>query len=186
MSADNLAMPWPRYLRDDSAIILLEAAADVIDHDGPVPVSVTLARAGAQFFADAVRRIRGERALFALGRSMEEQTKVPGRAKWLTSLVLESSNSIKHSNRDGEAAEVALSHDLASLLIFCAMGDLFIATGKVSEKLQSFRRHQVAKLHGALGANPARGLTFREAIPKLQEAVARWQAEQAAKVRPLT
>src|SRR4051812_30615828 len=110
---------WKDFNRENCAIEMLEAAAETIEAGGSVPVAITLARAGAQFFADRARAVRGSSILFALDAAARSTFGANAHVETFADIVLGPSNAIKHANRPAEPEMVSLSMDVAAMQVFC-------------------------------------------------------------------
>ena len=85
-------------------------------------------------------------ALFALADALEAGGAPAGTAKGFRSVLRNRAGSIRHDNRPGQTDEEFLAPQLATFLIICAIADSWKATGKSSEKLNSFRDRRLEEM----------------------------------------
>lgn len=140
-----MRIDWQPHSTEAVALELLQAAADLVDSKGRVPIAVTLARAGAQVFSDRVLA-SGQRSALKMIASLTEETFGRHRGwKWLKAIVLDRSSAIKHASLN-DPSTVMLSYELATMLVFCGILDFGKATGKSPPPIlaQFMNRHATA------------------------------------------
>lgn len=153
-----MKIEWVPFERQDAAFELLVSAARIIDEQGSLPVAVTLARAGSQYFADRVRATGSESSLFVTARLMQTHglgpVAAPSAWRWISGIVLGGSNAIKHGGGPDEEPVVELSYEMAAMLVMCGMGDARKLKLPLHQDLVGFANRQVTETARRLTADP--------------------------------
>ena len=147
------------------AVELLVEAASLVDRRGSLPVAVTLARAGAQAFADRVIAGGNESALKVAAGVTQELLGSAFGWDWLRDYVQRPSNAIKHGNKASESESVVLSYEIATMLVVCGTADCRTIMGACPASLVDFCKRHSDQIRGRLSDSTR--LMFEQAFPRV-------------------